>query len=225
LSFDPENRMTSYGSLMSSSYRGDGLRASKQSCGNTTYFLYDGIVPVSELNSSSAVIATNTFGANGLVSWRTGSASVFYSFDSEGNVAQRSDSSVNVLSNHLFSAHGVILSGTLNEPFGYKARFGYFTDTETGFQLLTHRYYDSTIGRFLTRDPVGYLGGANLYSYVLNEPVLAVDPQRFNDGFCSSFRSDCFSQVNASQRSFWPRPRMAVRSDAPRPEWVSLARA
>ena len=93
-----------------------------------------------------------------------------YSLDSEGNVSQRSDSSGSILSNYLFSAHGDALSGTLSEPFGYKAEFGYYTDNESGLQLLTHRYYDLSTGRFLTRDPISYRGGINLYSYVRNNP-------------------------------------------------------
>ena len=38
-------------------------------------------------------------------------------------------------------------------------------------QALTYRYYDPSTGRFLTRDPSGYSGGINLYSYVTNNPV------------------------------------------------------
>ncbi|MBI3927003.1 MAG: RHS repeat-associated core domain-containing protein [Armatimonadetes bacterium] len=33
------------------------------------------------------------------------------------------------------------------------------------------------LGRFLTRDPIGYDGGLNLYAYVGNDPVNWVDPE------------------------------------------------
>jgi RHS repeat-associated protein len=177
LTFDAENRMTGFGSVLTAGYTGDGLRAWKQNSSGRTYFLNDGIVPIVELDSSGAVVSTNSFGSSGLISRRTGNSSVFYSVDSEGNVAQRTDSGGSVLTNHLFTAHGSVLSGTLSEPFGYKAQAGYYTDNETGLQLLTHRYYDPQTGRFITRDPIGYDGGVNLYAYVANNPTNFSDPE------------------------------------------------
>lgn len=38
------------------------------------------------------------------------------------------------------------------------------------------RYYDPTIGRFLSEDPIGFNGGINLYTYVGNRPVNFIDP-------------------------------------------------
>ena len=176
LTFDPENRMTAYGSVLTAGYNGDGLRAWKQTSSGRTYFLYDDVVPVVELDNTGTVVSTNTFGATGLVSRRTGSTSVFYVFDSEGSVSQETDSNGNTLSNYLFNAFGEALSGSQTEPFGYRAQFGYYTDNETGLQLLTHRYYDPSRGRFLTRDPIGYEGGVNIYAYSTNNPTNLIDP-------------------------------------------------
>lgn len=36
--------------------------------------------------------------------------------------------------------------------------------------------YDPTIGRWLSRDPIGEEGGVNLYRYVSNNPVKFIDP-------------------------------------------------
>src|SRR4051812_27951854 len=80
LGFDPENRLTSYGSALTVGYRGDGLRAWKQTSAGRTYFLYDGSVPVVEIDSTGTITATTIFGANSLTSRPAGTASIFYTF-------------------------------------------------------------------------------------------------------------------------------------------------
>lgn len=61
----------------------------------------------------------------------------------------------------------------------------YFTgrrlDSETGLYYYRARYYDSELGRFLTQDPIGYLGGINLYTYCHNNPINYIDPYGTND--------------------------------------------
>lgn len=36
--------------------------------------------------------------------------------------------------------------------------------------------YSAELGRFLTRDPIGYRGGINLVAYVGNNPPATIDP-------------------------------------------------
>jgi len=52
---------------------------------------------------------------------------------------------------------------------------GQYLDRETGLHYNTFRFYDPDVGRFTTRDPIGLLGGINLYQYAPN-PVGWVDP-------------------------------------------------
>ena len=195
LTFDPENQLTAYGSVLTAGYNGGGFRAWKQTASGRTYFLYDGLNPVVELDNSGSVVSTNTFGAIGLVSRRTGSASSFYVFDSEGNVSQKLDAIGNTLSDHLFNAFGESQSGSQTDPFGSRAQFGYYTDNETGLQVLTHRYYDPSRGRFLTQDPLGHAGGINLYAYVASNPVNSVDPT----GLCAE-TDPCNDPTNWNRR-------------------------
>jgi len=101
-----------------------------------------------------------------------------YTFDPSGNLAQRLDASANVLGTYAFDAFG-LRTGTdsTTDPYaGFEGGWGYYADAETGLSLLGHRYYDTGTGRFINRDPIGYDGGSNLYAYVDNNPVDAVDP-------------------------------------------------
>jgi len=53
---------------------------------------------------------------------------------------------------------------------------GYRYDPETALHQVRHRYYHADLGRFVTRDPDGYVDGMNLYQYCGSGPVSATDP-------------------------------------------------
>lgn len=48
-------------------------------------------------------------------------------------------------------------------------------DAETGLHYNRYRYYDPTVGRFISCDPIGPEGGVNVYQYASN-PVSWADP-------------------------------------------------
>lgn len=48
---------------------------------------------------------------------------------------------------------------------------------------VRNRYYDAEIGRYISRDPLGYPNGLNNYLYVNNNPINRVDPLGLGWGF------------------------------------------
>ncbi len=48
-------------------------------------------------------------------------------------------------------------------------------DEETGLIYYGRRYYDPEAARWITPDPLGYTIGMNLYSFVLNDPLIKID--------------------------------------------------
>ena len=73
--------------------------------------------------------------------------------------------------------------------------YGYYKDTETGLHLCTYRYYDPSTGRWINRDPIGYVGGLNLYGYCDNNPGITADP----------------SGLQGAVGGVWPRMGIPVR--------------
>jgi len=64
-------------------------------------------------------------------------------------------------------------SGSWAGPFSYAGGFGYQEDSDHGLKLLGHRYYDSSTGRFLTRDPAK--DGRNWYTYCGSSPNTMIE--------------------------------------------------
>uniref|UniRef100_UPI0030D92CD2 RHS repeat-associated core domain-containing protein n=1 Tax=Pseudomonas sp. RL_105y_Pfl2_101 TaxID=3088708 RepID=UPI0030D92CD2 len=52
---------------------------------------------------------------------------------------------------------------------------GQYFDVETGLHYNRYRYYDPQAGRFIGKDPIGFLGGLNVHHYASN-PINWVDP-------------------------------------------------
>jgi RHS repeat-associated protein len=141
-------------------------------------------VPLVEVDVNGVVQAVNTFGAAGLVSRRTGGVNgptTFYTFDPQGNVCQRLDSTAMATSTDMADAFGTVYRAPslgVRDVFSFGGQWGYYHDWDGGANLwlLTNRYYDPGLGRFVTADPIGNAGGGNRYRFVGNNPTVFADP-------------------------------------------------
>jgi RHS repeat-associated protein len=59
--------------------------------------------------------------------------------------------------------------GQVDDALEQNLRFqGQYLDRDTGLHYNTFRFYDPDIGRFISPDPIGLLGGEHLHRYAVN---------------------------------------------------------
>jgi RHS repeat-associated protein len=144
----------------------------------TTNYLYDGPNLIEEMDNAGNVLAryANQMRVDEpLTELRSGTTS-YYQQDGLGSVTSLSNGAGMLANTYTFDSYGKLntSTGTLTNPFQYTGRE---SDQETGLYYYRARYYDPTIGRFTSEDPIGLQGGPNFYDYVGNDPVDFNDPR------------------------------------------------
>ncbi|MFN8138186.1 MAG: RHS repeat-associated core domain-containing protein [Fimbriimonadales bacterium] len=109
------------------------------------------------------------------VSERRGGVTKHQSADIK-NATDQLSTSQSIAASKQYDAFGNLTnsSGTWSGQSTYGGSFGYQSEPDSGLMLLGHRYYDPSIGRFLSRDPIG--DGENWYGYCGGNPVRFSDP-------------------------------------------------
>jgi RHS repeat-associated protein len=99
----------------------------------------------------------------------------YYQLDHLGSVRSVLNSSGVEVAKYDFDLWGkrTKISGTFDADMGYT---GHFQHEASGLALTWFRAYDPKRGRWLSRDPIGEMGGINLYGYSANAPSVRTDP-------------------------------------------------
>jgi RHS repeat-associated protein len=168
------------GTTASYTYYGDGLRATKTVNGQTTRYVYLNGKVIEELDENGNVKARNIWG-NELLFRKdyTKNKNGYYWYNGHGDVVKITDASGNELNRYEYDIWGNLTEQTegMSNPFKYT---GEMYDDETGLYYLRARYYDPSMGRFISEDTYeGELNNPlslNQYTYVLNNPLKYIDP-------------------------------------------------
>jgi len=171
--YDDEDRLTSVtlpnGFADRYTYNGLGLRVGKTDSIGTYSYICDGTTPGSPVLADGHALYTPGLSEN-----RNGT-SAYYSNDRLGNLWTLNGSTKSQLGYIDFSGFGgMTAAGGSGSPFGFGGGNGCQTEADTGFVLMGHRYYDTRIGRFISRDPIK--DGNNWYAYCDNNPINRTDP-------------------------------------------------
>jgi RHS repeat-associated protein len=133
---------------------------------------------ISEERDASNMVTKRFFIQGMQIVSGTNAGVYFYTKDHLGSIREVIDSSGNVRARYAYDPYGrqTLISGDIESDFGFA---GMFWSREAQLSLTLFRAYDSGLGRWLSRDPLRNAEikeGANLYAYVGNNPINAVDP-------------------------------------------------
>jgi len=192
--WDFENRMASAvvpgTGTVTFKYDPFGRRIYKLSPNATSIFLYNGANLLETVNGSGSEVASysHTLNVDEMLAERRASTGGYYEADALGSISSLSNSSGTPANTYAYDSFGNLTAstGTLSNYFQYTGRE---FDAEIGLYYYRARYYDSTIGRFLSEDPLRFKAGAmiledpfhfkpgtNFYNYAFNSPLQWRDP-------------------------------------------------
>ena len=177
--YDVKNNLTSYSNngFYAYTYDGQGNRRSASRNGELTKFVLDqkGNV-LADLNGAGEVLCYYVYGQGLISRIKPDNTTNYYIYDYRGSVVAMTDDTeeANVTHKYQYDDFGNILQieeADFN-PFRYLGKYGVTFESEELY--FTHaRYYDPTIGRFLSEDPEW---NTNLYAYSDNNPIMYIDP-------------------------------------------------
>lgn len=203
------------GGTVSFKYDAFGRRAQKSftqgSTTTTTNYLYDGVNLLEEVDNTGIVIAryVRSRRIDEQLAVVRGSTTSYYHQDGLESVSSLSTATGTLANTYAYDGYGRLTnsSGTIANRFQFTGRE---LDQESGLYYYRARYYDPSVGHFLSEDPVKFNGGINFYRYVKNTPINLFDP------FGLSPSSDVAEEYDAyvacrdeRQRQLYPGARAA----------------
>lgn len=168
-------------------YDGLGRRAQKIAGGVTWTYIYDE-EDILEERLSTGPVYRYVHGPGidePLARTEGGSVVAYYLADHLGSVVQETNVAGAVSLAREYDPYGSVLQGSSSSGYAFTGREW---DAEIGAHYYRARFYQGTLGRFISEDPspdaVFLPEGPNLYGYAGNDPTNKLDP--FGLGACGS---------------------------------------
>jgi RHS repeat-associated protein len=106
----------------------------------------------------------------------------FYHTDGLGSVTAITNGAKNIVQSYIYESFGMLQPSTgFRNSYTYTGREW---DKESGLYYYRARYYDALEGRFISRDPIGFEGGINIYGYTSNNSINYKDPSGLDSPGC-----------------------------------------
>ncbi|HET9712634.1 MAG TPA: RHS repeat-associated core domain-containing protein [Pyrinomonadaceae bacterium] len=166
------------GQTITYGYDALGRQVSRSTAIGSENYIYDGMdVILDKKSDGSSLEYLNGGGIDQKLRQKDSGAALYFLSDHLGSTIALTDSAGSVVDVQQYEAFGQSAGSALTR-FGYTGRE---RDALTGLLQYRARWYDPQQARFLSEDPLGFLAGPNLYSYVRNNPIGSVDPFGLQD--------------------------------------------
>jgi RHS repeat-associated protein len=138
-------------------------------------FLWFGNELCEERDAAGGVVTKQIFGQGEQRIGGADAGAYFYTRDHLGSIRELSDASGVVRARYDYDVLGQRskLAGNLDCDFAFT---GLYFHSQSSLNFSRTRAYDSTLGKWMSVDPIAEAGGINLYAYVGNSPVNRTDP-------------------------------------------------
>jgi RHS repeat-associated protein len=153
-----------------------GRRNTKTVNGTATQFLYDGFDVVQQLEPQRTTSYLHSLSIDETLGLASPEGTFYLSADAVGSTIAVSDGSGSAVNEYTYDPFGTVMTTnpTSPNPFQFSGREN---DGLGGLYYYRARYYHPGLQRFISEDPIGFLGGdPNLYAYVGNNPLSFRDP-------------------------------------------------
>ena len=146
-----------------------GRRVEKVAAGVTTAYTYDGLATLRQNEGALSLKYVNGPYVDDPLAVDRGTGLDYLHADGLGSVVSLTNATGVVTQARGYDAWGRPEAGADQSGYAFTGREW---DAETGLYYYRARYYDPSIGRFLSEDPIGLAE----YAYVGNHPTVFIDP-------------------------------------------------
>jgi RHS repeat-associated protein len=158
-------------------YDGWGRRVRKTVGTTRTDYVLDGDHIIAELDGAGGFLRSYAYypGVDKPHSVKVGTQLYYYVTEQPGHVTGLVNAGNQLVNQYSYTAAGEAISAQeqVVQPLRFAGR-EYDSDAQLYFNRA--RYYDAHLGRFISEDPIGLVGGMNLFAYGDNDPMSVRDP-------------------------------------------------
>ena len=192
-------------------------------------FVYDGYLQIAEFTTAipnSSFVLRNSYVwdptehvATRPLVWQRGNSVAYYVFDGNKNVSEIVAIDNDIAAHYEYAPFGALTisrgASAVTNPWRFSSEYA---EDDTATVYYNYRHYDLTTGRWMQRDPIGEVGGVNLYGFGENSVLNIADINGTVATSIPSLHSKCEDYLDDAKKSPLNKAMYKKLTDAKCPE-------